>query len=107
MLILLEKFNELKSQLRKMAVAINPPKEEVEEEKVIARFTQVVERLSKKAREEFARRLSKELKDTITPVAIAKAKKGKIHLSDKTIIDVALFWRVNCDGHFSQLTFES
>jgi hypothetical protein len=73
-----------------MAVAISPPKEEEEEEKVIALFSLVVERLSKRAREEFARRFSKELKGTITPVAIAKAKKGKIHLSDKTIIDVAL-----------------
>jgi hypothetical protein len=74
-----------------MAVAISPPKEEGKEEKVIALFSQVVERLSKKAREEFARRFSKELKDKITPVAIAKAKTGKIHLSDKTIINVALF----------------
>jgi len=74
-----------------MAVAISPPKEEGEEEKVIVLFSQVVERLSKRAREEFAKRFSRELKDTITPAAIAKAKKGKIHLSDKTIIDVALF----------------
>jgi len=74
-----------------MAVAINPPKEEGKEEKVIALFSLVVERLSKKAREEFARRFSKELKDTITPVAIAKAKNGRIHLSDRTIINVALF----------------
>jgi len=69
-----------------MAVAIGSPREEGEEEKVIALFSQVVERISKKSREEFARRFSKELKDEITPVAIAKAKKGKIHLSDKTII---------------------
>jgi hypothetical protein len=74
-----------------MAVAIGSPKEEGDVEKVIALFSQVVERLSKGAREDFARRFSRELRETISSTAVAKAKNGKIHLSNRTIINVALF----------------
>ena len=80
-----------------MAVAIGSPREEGDVEKVIALFSQVIERLSKKSREEFARRFSRELKETISSTAVAKAKNGKIHLSNRTIINVALYnksaWR--------------
>jgi hypothetical protein len=72
-----------------MAVAeqkANPPVEG--EEEIIHLFSKVVESLSREAREEFAEIFSDELKGLISETAISKAKKGRIHLSNKTIINV-------------------
>jgi len=74
-----------------MAVEVSPPiNREEEEEKVIALFSQIIERLSKQAREEFANVFDEDLRQIISPVAVSKAKKGKIHLADRTILNVAL-----------------
>ena len=75
-----------------MTVVANPPvhREDQEEEKVIALFSQIIERLSKQAREEFANTFDEDLRQTISLVAVSKAKKGKIHLSDRTILNVIL-----------------
>jgi len=66
----------------------NPPVEG--EEEIIHLFFKVVEGLSREAREEFAELFSEELKELITGTAISKARKGQIHLSNKTIINVIL-----------------
>jgi hypothetical protein len=74
-----------------MAVAeqkANPPVEG--EEEIIHLFSKVVEGLSRQAREEFAEIFSDDLKGLISPTAISKAKKGRIHLSNETIINVIL-----------------
>ena len=74
-----------------MAVEVSPPiNREEEEEKVIALFSKIIERLSKQAREEFVNVFAEDLKGIISPVAISKARKGKIHLSDRTILNVVL-----------------
>jgi len=66
----------------------NPPVEG--EEEIIHLFFKVLEGLSRQAREEFAEIFSDELKGLISPTAISKAKKGRIHLSNETIINVVL-----------------
>lgn len=74
-----------------MAVAeqkANPPVEG--EEEIIHLFSKVVESLSREAREEFVGLFNEELKGLISPTAISKAKKGRIHLSNLTIINVIL-----------------
>ena len=76
-----------------MAVAVvpNPPvQRENEEEEVINLFSRIVEGLSREARREFAEKFSEELKELITGTAISKARKGQIHLSNETIINVVL-----------------
>jgi hypothetical protein len=78
--------------MEKMAVVVvpNPSQRENEEEEVINLFYKVVEGLSREAREEFAELFSEELKDLISPTAVSKAKHGRIHLANKTIINVVL-----------------
>jgi len=72
-------------------VVPNPPvQRENEEEEVINLFSKIVESLSREAREEFAELFSEELKELISATAISKAKKGRIHLSNETIINVVL-----------------
>jgi hypothetical protein len=74
-----------------MAVVVNPPvQRDIGEEEVIRLFYKVVEGLSRQAREEFAEAFSEELKGLISATAISKAKHGKIHLSNETIINVIL-----------------
>ena len=74
-----------------MAVVVNPPvQRDIGEEEVIRLFYKVVEGLSREAREEFAEIFSEELKDLISATAVSKAKHGRIHLANKTIINVVL-----------------
>jgi transcriptional/translational regulatory protein YebC/TACO1 len=49
---------------------------------------EIVERLSRKAREEFAREFKDDLKGIISDAAISMAIRGKFHLSNNTIIKV-------------------
>ncbi|MCI4407551.1 MAG: hypothetical protein JHC26_00530 [Thermofilum sp.] len=64
--------------------------EELDEEKIRSLFYEIIEKLSKQAREEFANQFEEELEGIITNVAISKARKGQIHLSNRTIIEAVL-----------------
>jgi len=77
--------------MRQMAVVVlaNPPVEGKEEE-IVHLFSKIVEGLSREARKEFAEIFSEDLKGLISPTAVSKAKHGKIHLSNKTIINVII-----------------
>lgn len=76
-------------------MALNPQAQEVraeelDEEKIRSLFYEIIEKLSKQAREEFANQFEEELEGIITNVAISKARKGQIHLSNRTIIEAVL-----------------
>jgi len=67
------------------AKAQNQMKKEIDEEEYLY---EIIERLSRKTREEFAIEFSEDLKEIISEAALSKARRGIMHLKNETILEV-------------------